>query len=315
MTDRLSENKIILITRKTRLDDLISRFNTEAQARFYIEHLGSDFSEYVLEDKNYKLAVKEAGNILSRLGRLQVVDRSYITNFIFGKDDIIVVLGQDGLVANVLKYLDNQPVVGVNPDPDYYEGVLLPYNVFDLSGVVTKVFKESCTIRQITMAKAVLNTGQSIYGVNDLFIGPKTHTSARYSIQINKKKEDQSSSGIIVSTGLGSSGWLRSVIAGATGISSATTGRQIEVKQKSKFTWESEFLYYSVREPWPSKTSSANLTFGKITKRNQLKIVSAMPENGVIFSDGIEADYIEFNSGTISTIGVAEKKGHLVVNE
>ena len=150
--------------------------------------------------------------------------------------------------------------------------------------------------------------------MNDLFIGPKTHTSARYSIQINKKKEDQSSSGIIVSTGLGSSGWLRSVIAGATGISTATTGRQIEVKQKSKFTWESEFLYYSVREPWPSKTSSANLTFGKITKKNQLKIVSAMPENGVIFSDGIEADYIEFNSGTISTIGVAEKKGHLVVN-
>ena len=105
------------------------------------------------------------------------------------------------------------------------------------------------------------------------------------------------------------------MIAGATGISSAATGRQIEVRQESKFTWESDYLYYSVREPWPSKTSSANLTFGKITKRSPLKITSAMPDNGVVFSDGIEADFIEFNSGILATIGIAEKKGHLVVDK
>ncbi len=311
--DRLSENKIILITRKTRLDDLISRFNTESQAKFYIEHLGADFSDYIQEDNTYKTEVKSAKNILSRLGRIQVLDRSYVPNFIFGKQDIIVVIGQDGLVANVLKYLDQQPVIGVNPDPDNYEGILLPFAVSELYQVVQKVFQEKHQIRQITMAKADLNTEQSIYGVNDIFIGPRTHTSARYSIQINKKEEFQSSSGIIVSTGLGSSGWLRSIIAGATGISSATTGKQINVMQKSKFTWESEYLYYSVREPWPSKTSSANLTFGRITKKSPLKLVSAMSENGVVFSDGIESDYLEFNSGTLATVSVAEKKGHLVV--
>jgi NAD kinase len=314
MTDRFSEKKIILIIRKTRLDDLISRFNTEAQAKFYIEHLGSDFSEYTNEDRKYKSAVKEACDILSQLGRLQMLDRSYVPNFIFGREDIIAVLGQDGLVANVLKYLDNQRVVGINPDPDHYEGILLPYNMSDLSIVIQKVIKGNCSIRRITMAKAELNTGQSIYGVNDIFIGPKTHTSARYTVHFNNKNEDQSSSGIIVSTGLGSSGWLRSVIAGAAGISSATTGRPIEVRQKSKFTWESDYLYYSVREPWPSKTSFADMTFGKITNRNPLKITSAMPENGVIFSDGIESDFVEFNSGTVARIIIAEKKGHLVVN-
>ncbi|MFH2045411.1 MAG: sugar kinase [Pseudomonadota bacterium] len=311
--DRQTENKIILIIRKTRLDDLIARFNTEAQARFYIEHLGADFSDYKLENTIYKSAVHKATNELSRLGRLQTLDRSFVPNFIFGKQDIVVVLGQDGLVANILKYLDQQPVIGVNPDPDRWEGVLLPFTISDLSHLVPEVFRKSCPIRQITMAKADLNTGQTIYGVNDLFIGPKTHTSARYSIQIKQKKEDHSSSGIIVSTGLGSSGWLRSILAGATGISSAATGRPIEVKQKSKFTWDSEYLYYSVREPWPSKTSSAELTFGKITPKSPLILVSAISENGIIFSDGIEADFIEFNSGTLATISVAEKKGNLVV--
>ncbi len=311
--ERLTENKIILIIRKTRLDDLITRFNTEAQARFYIEHLGADFSDYKIENTIYKSAVQEAKNALSRLGRLQTLDRSYVPNFIFGKHDVIVVLGQDGLVANVLKYLDQQPVIGVNPDPDRWEGVLLPFTISELSELLPDVFQERCKIRQITMAKADLNTGQTLYGVNDLFIGPKTHTSARYSIQINKKQEDHSSSGVIVSTGLGSSGWLRSILAGATGISSAATRRPIEVRQKSNFTWDSEYLYYSVREPWPSKTSSAELTFGKISPKNPLKLVSAMSDNGVIFSDGIEADFIEFNSGTLATIGVAEKKGNLVV--
>jgi NAD kinase len=313
--DRVTENKIILIVRKTRLDELIVRFNTESQARFYIEHLGSDFSDYQIENTRYKAAIQEAQKILSRLGRVQVVDRAFVPNFIFGKQDTVVVLGQDGLVANVLKYLDQQPVVGVNPDPDRWEGVLLPFVVADLSGVIPDVFNKSCQIRHITMAKATLNTGQTIYGVNDLFVGPKTHTSARYSIQIGDKIENHSSSGIIVSTGLGSTGWLRSILAGATGIASHVTGRPIKVRQKSGFSWDSNYLYFSVREPWPSKTSSADLAFGRITPQEPLQLVSAMPENGVIFSDGIEADYLEFNSGTHATLAVADKKGCLVVLE
>ena len=32
-----------------------------------------------------------------------------------------------------------------------------------------------------------------------------------------------------------------------------------------------------------------------------------------VFSDGIEADFLEFNSGTTVTIGTAEKQGLLIV--
>lgn len=308
-----SKNKLILIVRKTRLDDLIGRFNTESQARFYIEHLGADFSDYKQEDETYKESVQEAMLHLSRLGRLQVLHRQFVPNFIFGKSDVIVVLGQDGLVANILKYLDAQPVIGVNPDPHRWEGVLLPFIVSDLPTIVPDVFQKKGGIKLITMAKAVLNTGQTMYGVNDLFIGPKTHTSARYSIKIANKFENHSSSGVIVSTGLGSTGWFRSILTGSTGIASSFTGHQIKMKETDDFTWNSDFLYFSVREPWPSKTSTAKLTFGKITQRKPLELVSAMPEHGVIFSDGIETDFLEFSSGTQAVITVAEKKGHLVV--
>lgn len=311
--NRLSENKIILITRKTRLDDLIARFNTKDQARFYIEHLGADFSDYEVEDQRYKAWLREAQKILSSLGRLQIVGRTFVPNFVFGKQDTVVVLGQDGLVANILKYLENQLVLGVNPDPERWEGILLPFTVPDLSSVVPDVFAKKRDIKKVTMAKATLNTGQIIFGVNDIFIGPRSHTSARYSIEINGKKENHSSSGIIISTGLGSTGWLKSILAGATGIASYISGEKIGTNYSESITWDADYLFFSVREPWPSKISAADISFGKITKSSPLNLVSHMPENGVIFSDGIEDDYIEFNSGTLAVVSPAEKIGHLVV--
>jgi NAD kinase len=312
--DRATENKIILIVRKTRLDELVARFNTEAQARFYVEHLGADFSDYKREHELYKTSVHETRRHLSQMGRVQTVDREYITNFIFGHSDTVVVLGQDGLVANVLKYLDGQSVVGVNPDPDRWEGVLLPFSVPDLPKVIPEVFSGSRPIRKVTMAKAELNNGQILYGVNDLFIGPKSHTSARYQLQIGDHTETHSSSGIIVSTGLGSTGWFRSILAGAAGIAAQVAGKESQEtkSRQGNFAWDANYLYFSVREPWPSKTSSAETTFGKITHKKPLMLISQMPENGVIFSDGIENDYIEFNSGTLALITVAEKQGHVV---
>ena len=50
-------HKVVLVTRKTRLQELIRKYNTAEQARFYIEHLGADFSDYVREDEAYRRAV------------------------------------------------------------------------------------------------------------------------------------------------------------------------------------------------------------------------------------------------------------------
>lgn len=311
--NRLSENKIIIIKRRTRLEDLIVRYNTVSQAKFYIEHLGADFSDYITEDENYKSVINKAFETLDYIGRVQIVDREYVPNFIFGKDDVVVVIGQDGLVANTLKYLENQLLIGVNPDPKRWEGVLLPFQVSDLKLLILDVFSKKRKVKEVTMAKATLNDGQVMYGVNDLFIGQKTHVSARYELQLGNAKEQQSSSGVIISTGLGSTGWLRSIFSGAYNIVNSVSNNKINSFREAKVDWSAEHLYYSVREPYPSRNSEANLVFGKISKGKPLKILSSMPENGVIFSDGVEGDFLQFNSGIEATITVAEKKGHLVI--
>jgi NAD kinase len=308
-----TERRIVLVTRRTRLDDLVARFNTELQARFYVEHLGADFSDYKAEDETYKRQVALAQGRLAAIGRLHSIERSFVPNYVFGPDDIVVALGQDGLVVNVLKYLTAQPLVGVNPEPKRWEGVLLPFSVAALKTVIPDVVRGARPIREVTLAVAELNTGARLFAVNDLFVGTKTHGSARYRIQIGRHSEEHSSSGIIVSTGLGSTGWLRSVIAGATGIARQLGEAAPARGSDRRWPWDARRLVFSVREPWPSKTTAAQITFGEVNERQALRLLSLMPERGVIFSDGIEEDFLEFNSGTAARIKVAERRGRLVM--
>ncbi len=304
--------KIVLVVRQTRLDELIARFNTVDQARFYIEHLGADFSDYRVEHRTYGEAVAEAEVALSAFGRVQRLDRRYLANFLFGRDDSIVVLGQDGLVANTLKYLVGQPVIGVNPEPRRWDGVLLPFTVPDLAKIVSEVLQGRRPLKTVTMAEAALNTGQSLLSVNDLFIGPKSHVSARYQISVGDRQEQHSSSGIIVSTGLGSTGWLKSIYAGWAATTRQLLGPPAVGAADGAFPWDADFLHYAVREPFPSRTSQAELVIGRIAPHQSMRLVSQMPEHGVIFSDGIEADFLEFNSGTQAIIAVADRRGLLV---
>jgi len=314
---RLTERKVVLVTRETRLEELKARFNTVNQARFYVEQQGGNFSDYEQEDSAYQRAVDQAQQVIGLLGRLQVVHRRFLPNFMFGADDIVVAVGQDGLVANTLKYLDGQSLVGVNPEPTRYDGLLLPFGVEDLAKILPELFRQQRPIKSVTMAKATLNNGQAIYAVNDLFIGPKSHGSARYTLRLGDQKERQSSSGVIVSTGLGSTGWFTSLITGANAVAAAF-GRDGSRKKPPlvidapRFAWDAQHLFFTVREPFPSKTSTASMVFGRITPSQPLRIESLMPERGVIFSDGIEADYLEFNSGAQAEVKIAEKTGQLV---
>ncbi len=332
--NRLTDNKIVLVTRPTRLAELVIRFNTVSQARFYVEHQGADFSDYLREDETYHRALARAQATLAQIGRVQLVERSFLPNYVFAPDDTVVALGQDGLVANTLKYLDGQPVVGVNPDPERWDGRLLPFRVADLARVMPEVILGKRRTKAVTMAKATLNNGQTMAAVNDLFIGPRSHCSARYLIRSGEASETQSSSGVIVSTGMGSTGWLKSLLTGAAAITRsaapALAGRggagapaaggdpagksavRSRADVKTEFPWDADYLFYTVREPFPTKTSGASLVFGRVTRETPLILESRMAEHGVIFSDGMETDFLEFNSGTQAAIGISERRGVLI---
>ena len=337
--------KIVVVTRRTRLEELVARFNTRDQARFYIEHAGADFGSYQAEHDSYQHAVGRLMSQIASLGRTHLIERSFLPNYLFSDKDLVVTVGQDGLVVNTAKYLDGQPIVAVNPDPDRIDGILLPFRVEHAPAAILRVMEGKAVVRRIVMAQAQLNDGQRMLAFNDLFIGVRTHTSARYVLSFAGRSEPQSSSGIIVSTGAGSTGWLSSlfnmaagvgrllsgaeryaeygqyqrgakelVLSGAEGpVLSEAEGPVLSGAEGIRLDWEAEQLVFVVREPFVSKTSAAGLAAGVITPGNELVLESRTPEGGVIFSDGVEADYLGFNAGAIARVGIAGRRTHLVV--
>lgn len=302
-------NKVVLVKRRTRYEELKKRYNTVEQARFYIEHLGADFSDYEREDAAYNFALETVRAIVRPLARLQEIDREYLPNMIFGADDIVIALGQDGLVANVMKYLSGQPLIGVNPDSARFDGVLLPFEAGDLEKLLPKVIKGSFSAKSVAMGKAESKDGQVLYAVNDFFVGVGNHSSARYLIKHGKIEENQSSSGIIISTGFGMTGWHKSVMAEFRGLARAFNLSPI---REPSYEWDRRELTFQVREPYPSRFTQAELVYGKVSDGESLVLTSSMSENGVVFSDGIFEDAIEFNAGMEIRISVAEQTGKLV---
>ncbi len=299
--------RFVLVMRKTRMQELIERFNTWPQAKFYLEHNHVEVNDYLIEHDVYQQQLIQAEMILKGMGRFQLLERKLLPSYQFSKQDIVVVIGQDGLVANTLKYLNAQPVIAINPDPARFDGKLLPFEMGQLAEVVKLTLKGKIKQKSITFAQVTTNDGQTLLAVNDVFIGPKSHTSARYLVRWQGKQEIQSSSGIIVSTGLGSTGWLQSILTSAQAIAGTH-----DHPLSQGFSWGEKRLQFTVREPFHSQTTGTSLVFGSIKKNSPLHLESLMPENGVIFSDGIEDDYLSFNAGCIASIGIAKTEGLLI---
>lgn len=298
----------IIVKNKTRLEALIERFNTKSQAKFYIERLGGDFYDYEKEDEIFHDSLNSLQSQLSKVVKHKVVDRVYLPYYIFSDKNIIVTIGQDGLVANTAKYSQARPIVAVNPDKQRYDGILLPFDTTNFICGVESVLSDNYQSRKVNFAEARLNDGQRLLAFNDLFIGASSHISARYKLSFNKSTEEQSSSGIIVSTQAGSTGWLSSVFNMAYGVTGLF---EKNMKPKQPKLKDNQLLF-AAREPFKSIRTQADISIGLINNQKHLRIESLMPTGGIIFSDGIESDFLQFNSGTIATIGIANETANLV---
>ncbi len=303
--------KIVLVTRRTRLEDLTVRFNTRAQARFFITRAGGDFADYEREDDAYRSALELVRRALDLGLPLQVVDRALVPTMLFSARELVVTLGQDGLVANTAKYVGAQPIVAVNPDPARFDGILLPFLPQGARAAAERTLGGKHQVRQVTLAEARLSDGQRLLAFNDLYLGSRTHVSSRYRITFGERTERHSSSGIVVSTGAGSTGWMSSIFNMARGVA-AMLGVQAQ-GTPVPLGWEDRRLLFVVREPYRSRHSEAGLVAGLVEAGQRLRIESAMPADGVVFSDGVEADALRFESGASAEIGAAEQRAELVV--
>jgi NAD kinase len=289
--------RVVFVTRESEYELLMQRHATREQSRFFLKSRGRSLDTTEADHMRLQEALARARKMVPGTWRQTLVKRADLDRFLFAADDIIVALGQDGLVANVAKYLDGQPVIGVNPAPDMFDGVLVRTRIADL-GTNLKRAAALDGFEARTMAQAQLDTGDRLIALNELFVGHRSHQSARYTISAGPTSEQHSSSGVIVSTGTGATGWARSIM------EASNIGMPIGPSDAS--------LLYFVREPFPSIATKTNMQFGRIDAA-PLLIASKMNEGGVIFADGIERDFLAFDWGMTVTITIAARQLHLAL--
>ncbi|TGP51603.1 hypothetical protein EN802_23980 [bacterium M00.F.Ca.ET.159.01.1.1] len=291
--------RAVFVTRETDYELLIARHATRGQARFFLETRGQRLEDVEARHDRFHAVLGTARAAVPADWRQTLVTRADLNRFLFAPDDVIVAVGQDGLVANVAKYLNGQPVLGVNPAPDLYDGVLVRVGIGRLAKLLVASTAGDVDMESRTMVQAELEAGEMLLALNEIFVGHRSHQSARYRIEAEGEAEDHSSSGLIVASGTGATGWARSIM--------EATHLELSLGR------EEHAVGFWVREPFPSIATATKLRAGKIAEK-PLFITSRMNEGGVIFADGIEQDFIAFDWGRQVRLSPASRVLRLVVD-
>ena len=127
------------------------------------------------------------------------------------------------------------------------------------------------------MVSAVTDDGQELTALNEIYIGSASHQTARYTLLTNNGiTEPQASSGVIVATGTGATGWCRSAWL------ERHSTLQLPEPADQRLAW-------FVREAWPSPATGTSATEGDLTAGQRLSLTVASDEL-VLFGDGVESD-------------------------
>ena len=299
MTGRLAP-RLVVVSRRSELDELLVRHGTQAAAGRFLRERGRDLAEVIDRHDRLQAALTEVSAACPVDWRRGLVDRDDLPRFLSAPEDVVLAVGQDGLVANLAKHLHGQPVVGVDPEPERNAGVLVPFRPAAMARLLPDVAAGRATVQRRTMARARLDDGQELVGLNEVYVGHPTHQSARYLLETaDGGREGQSSSGVVIGSGTGVTGWCASIA-------------RDRPDAPDRPAPEEAALCWFVREAWPSRATGVALTAGRLGAGAALT-VTAQAEGLVAFADGMETDRLVLSYGQRLTVAVAPQRLHLVV--
>jgi hypothetical protein len=293
--------RAVLVHRTTEYEELVARHGTHGQAAFFLASRGRDIDEVAERHHRTRRALAEVASAVPLTWRQSRVERADLDRFLFAPEDVVVVVGQDGLVANAAKYLAGQPVLGIDSDPGRNPGVLVRHRPADAAALLPAALARGTGADELTMVEAVADDTQRLVALNEIYLGAAGHQTARYRLGLDGDGgvvEAQASSGVLVGTGTGATGWLRSVWqerASRLALPSPTEDR----------------LLWFVREAWPSPATGTSLVAGELAAAQALS-VTVESDRLIAFGDGIESDALDLTWGQTIRVRVCGQRLRLV---
>ncbi|MFI8082932.1 hypothetical protein ACIF6L_19310 [Kitasatospora sp. NPDC086009] len=327
--------RAVLVHRRTEYEELLAHHGTPGQASFFLAARGRSMAETEERHRRQADALARAAAAVPLEWRRSRVERADLPRFLFEPEDVVVVVGQDGLVANVAKYLDGQPVIGVDADPGRNPGVLVRHRADALPALLPAAVARSGArhLEERTMVEAVADDTQRLLALNEVYVGQPGHQTARYRLAVEGEPgeggpdggggrdttgrssnrsvpsstadrprsappEPQASSGVLVGTGTGATGWCRSAW--------LERGGPLILPEAA-----APALAWFVREAWPSPATGTSRVHGVLDGGRQL-VLTVESDRLVAFGDGIETDALELTWGQSIRLGVAATRLRLL---
>ncbi|MGW6748133.1 hypothetical protein [Streptomyces sp. NPDC055006] len=293
--------RAVLVHRTTEYEELLARHGTHGQAAFFLSSRGRSVEEVAERHHRTARALAEVAAAVPLSWRRTRLERADLDRFLFSPEDVVIVVGQDGLVANAAKYLSGQPVVGIDADPGRNPGVLVRHRAADAAKLLPAAVSGRASADELTMVEAVADDTQRLLALNEIYLGPPSHQTARYRIgpdDDTHAPEPQASSGVLVGTGTGATGWLRSL------------WQQHASTLPLPGPAEPRLLWF-VREAWPSPATGTSQVQGSLGPADRLR-VTVESDRLVAFGDGVESDALELTWGQTVRVGRALERLRLV---
>ncbi|VDO56747.1 unnamed protein product [Haemonchus placei] len=312
----------VVLRKTTRLDWEKQKhpFKSTTQLLQYLRSKGHDVDDMIKSDAKQKAAAAE---ILARLEEAhimtQVVSRQTLPTAVQWADLVVSAGGDGTFLTAAAAVTDKTPVIGINTDPVGSEGHLCiggknpPHDLIER--IVNGKFKYAnrSRIRVTVLNRKPEAKNGCTLALNEVFVGEDEAAKvSTYAISIDDQPMvKQKSSGLIVSTGTGSTSWYygmnRVEDQGVAAILEAAQGMGVEIKanmrelageiakklnDKIAFEPNHPNFAFSIREPIFNATFKRTPVRG-FARRIRLK---SKCSKGFLVLDG--ATKIPFNSGT-----------------
>lgn len=227
--------------------------------KILIVHRDKKFDESSIKKEFPKLTIEKVWkNILSK---------EHLKN-----KDLVISIGGDGTFLSASHYIENTPILGVNSDTNRSEGALTTIDLSQLNDKIKKILNNKIKIKEYTREKIILHQKnkkvETENALNETFFGNiNPHYTTNYEIDYKNKSENQRSSGVVISTGTGSTAWYHSM-------------------GGFPFSREKKQLKFRIRELYQRKLHKSKIKKGKIKNNEKLTIISKM-NHAIIAIDSI----------------------------
>ncbi len=282
---------IIVVPKLSRLEyDMHRHGLTEEEAVVRYRKRGEDAERILGSHRRQKKALAVLEKFLNKE---QFVPRERLTKEIAGNAELIVAFGGDDNFKAVSHYADDTPVMGINSDPETSEGALTYFVAGGFESVAKNLREGKYKVEEWTRLEAEIDGNPATPATSEYFLGESKRTKmSKHILEFGGKKEKQGCSGLLVSTGAGSTGWYSSAHRCRLG-GSVTFPRTVD------------YAKFVATEPYMGRLYRYSMLEGVLKKGDELVVQSLNDNCGILESDSVDA--FEFNREARAAIRISDK--------